>query len=125
MLNLTRVSAPLFVCPKTGLNDNLSGVERPVSFDVKNMNGSVVEIVQSLAKWKRAALKRYGFSAGEGIYTDMNAIRRMMNWTTSIPSMLINGTGKRLSDLKTATYKPLWLLSVVYFQCSKSGGYGL
>lgn len=76
VLNLTRVSAPLFVCPKTGLNDNLSGVERPVSFDVKNMNGSVVEIVQSLAKWKRAVLKRYGFSAGEGIYTDMNAIRR-------------------------------------------------
>ena len=76
VLNLTRVSAPLFVCPKTGLNDNLSGVERPVSFDVKNMNGSIVEIVQSLAKWKRAALKRYGFTVGEGIYTDMNAIRR-------------------------------------------------
>jgi len=76
VLNLTRVSAPLFVCPKTGLNDNLNGVERPVSFDVKHMNGSVVEIVHSLAKWKRTALKRYGFSEGEGIYTDMNAIRR-------------------------------------------------
>lgn len=75
-LNLTRVSAPLFVCPQTGLNDNLNGVERPVSFDVKHMNGSVVEIVQSLAKWKRAALKKYGFARGEGIYTDMNAIRR-------------------------------------------------
>lgn len=76
VMNLTRVSAPLFVCPQTGLNDNLSGVERPVSFDVKHMNGSIVEIVQSLAKWKRAALKRYGFARGEGIYTDMNAIRR-------------------------------------------------
>jgi len=76
VLNLTRVSAPLFVFPETGLNDNLNGVERPVSFDIKHMNGSVVEIVQSLAKWKRAALKKYGFSVGEGIYTDMNAIRR-------------------------------------------------
>jgi aspartate-ammonia ligase (EC 6.3.1.1) len=75
-LNLIRVSAPLFVFPQSGLNDNLNGVERPVSFDIKNMDGSVVEIVQSLAKWKRAALKRYGFSVGEGIYTDMNAIRR-------------------------------------------------
>lgn len=75
-LNLTRVSAPLFVTPQSGLNDNLNGVERPVSFDVKHMDGSVVEIVQSLAKWKRAALKKYGFSVGEGIYTDMNAIRR-------------------------------------------------
>lgn len=75
-LNLTRVSAPLFVRPETGLNDNLNGVERPVSFDVKEQPGSVVEIVHSLAKWKRFALKEYGFSYGEGLYTDMNAIRR-------------------------------------------------
>lgn len=75
-LNLTRVSAPLFVRPETGLNDNLNGVERPVSFDVKGINGNKVEIVQSLAKWKRMALKSYGFNAGEGLYTDMNAIRR-------------------------------------------------
>lgn len=75
-LNLTRVSAPLFVRPETGLNDNLNGVERPVSFDIKEQNGSVVEIVHSLAKWKRFALKEYGFSYGEGLYTDMNAIRR-------------------------------------------------
>ncbi|NTV89123.1 MAG: aspartate--ammonia ligase [Clostridiales bacterium] len=75
-LNLTRVSAPLFVKPETGLNDNLNGVERPVSFDVKGVNGDTVEIVQSLAKWKRMALKRYGFNDGEGLYTDMNAIRR-------------------------------------------------
>ncbi|NLJ40524.1 MAG: aspartate--ammonia ligase [Clostridiales bacterium] len=74
-LNLTRVSAPLFVRPETGLNDNLSGVERPVSFDVKDIGGTA-EIVQSLAKWKRFALKRYGFCVGEGLYTDMNAIRK-------------------------------------------------
>ncbi len=75
-LNLTRVSAPLFVKPETGLNDNLNGVERPVSFDVKGIGGDTVEVVHSLAKWKRMALKRYGFAAGEGLYTDMNAIRR-------------------------------------------------
>ena len=74
-LNLTRVSAPLFVKVTTGLNDNLNGIERPVGFDVKD-TGDDVEIVQSLAKWKRIALGRYGFGAGEGLYTDMNAIRR-------------------------------------------------
>ncbi len=75
-LNLTRVSAPLFVRPETGLNDNLNGVERPVSFDIPDAGGKNVEIVQSLAKWKRLALKRYNFSHGDGLYTDMNAIRR-------------------------------------------------
>jgi aspartate--ammonia ligase len=75
-LNLTRVSAPLFVKTETGLNDNLNGVERPVHFDVKAVNGSDCEIVQSLAKWKRMALKKYSFNPGEGLYTDMNAIRR-------------------------------------------------
>lgn len=75
-LNLARVSAPLFVRPETGMNDNLNGVERPVSFDVKAIDGNVVEIVHSLAKWKRMALKRYGFDLEEGLYTDMNAIRR-------------------------------------------------
>lgn len=75
-LHLTRVSAPLFVSADSGLNDNLNGVERPVRFDLKEMPGEEVEIVHSLAKWKRYALKRYGFSAGEGLYTDMNAIRR-------------------------------------------------
>lgn len=74
-LNLTRVSAPLFVSPETGLNDNLNGMERPVSFDIKEM-GVDVEIVHSLAKWKRMALGEYGFISGEGLYTDMNAIRR-------------------------------------------------
>ncbi|WP_053956084.1 aspartate--ammonia ligase [Inediibacterium massiliense] len=75
-LNLTRVSAPLFVLPETGMNDNLNGVERPVVFDVKGIGGKEVEVVHSLAKWKRMALYRYGFSFGEGLYTDMNAIRR-------------------------------------------------
>lgn len=75
-MNLTRVSAPLFVRPETGLNDNLNGVERPVSFDVPDAGGKGVEIVQSLAKWKRMALRRYEFKQGEGLYTDMNAIRR-------------------------------------------------
>ncbi len=75
-MHLTRVSAPLFVAPETGLNDNLNGIERPVSFGIKEQNDKSVEIVHSLAKWKRLALKRYHFPAGEGLYTDMNAIRR-------------------------------------------------
>lgn len=74
-LNLIRVSAPLFVFPSSGLNDNLSGVERPVQFDIKNIEEEV-QVVQSLAKWKRMALHRYGFETGHGLYTDMNAIRR-------------------------------------------------
>lgn len=75
-LNLSRVSAPLFVDPLSGLNDNLNGIERPVTFDIKEQNGKEAEVVQSLAKWKRYALQKYGFSHGEGLYTDMNAIRR-------------------------------------------------
>lgn len=74
-LNLKRVSAPLFVDPVSGLNDNLTGAERPVSFDLAE-TGGIAEVVQSLAKWKRMALHRYGFTEGEGLYTDMNAIRR-------------------------------------------------
>ncbi len=75
-LHLLRVSAPLFVDPLSGLNDNLNGVERPVTFDIKYQDSREGEIVQSLAKWKRYALKKYGFSVGEGLYTDMSAIRR-------------------------------------------------
>ena len=74
-LNLYRVSAPLFVDENSGLNDNLNGYERPVSFDILRSEHRA-EVVQSLAKWKRLALKRYGFYPGKGIYTDMNAIRR-------------------------------------------------
>ncbi len=75
-MNLQRVSAPLFVTPESGLNDNLNGVERPVSFGIKEQNDRTAEIVHSLAKWKRYALKKYGFEIGEGLYTDMSAIRR-------------------------------------------------
>ncbi len=73
-LNLTLVSAPVFVESTSGLNDDLNGIERPVSFDL--LSGEQLEIVHSLAKWKRAALRTYGFAVGEGLYTDMNAIRR-------------------------------------------------
>ena len=75
-LHLLRVSAPLFVDPTSGLNDNLNGIERPVTFDIKEQDGREAEIVHSLAKWKRYALKKYGFHVGEGLYTDMSAIRR-------------------------------------------------
>ena len=74
-LNLTRVSAPLFVLKESGLNDNLNGVERAVSFDIKQ-TGKIAEVVHSLAKWKRYALYEYGFEPQSGLYTDMNAIRR-------------------------------------------------
>ena len=75
-LNLSRVSAPLFVFPETGLNDNLNGYERRVEFTVKDIAERKAEVVQSLAKWKRNALGKYGMEPGEGLYTDMNAIRR-------------------------------------------------
>ena len=75
-LNLSRVSAPLFVDPLSGLNDELNGVERPVSFGILEQNDKEAQVVHSLAKWKRYALGKYGFSCGEGLYTDMNAIRR-------------------------------------------------
>jgi aspartate--ammonia ligase len=75
-LELTRVSAPIFIRSGKGINDDLAGNERVISFDAPGVENDVMEIVQSLAKWKRMALKRYGFSLGEGLYTDMNAIRR-------------------------------------------------
>ena len=75
-LNLRRVSAPLFVSESSGLNDNLNGVERPVSFDIPDADNAQAQVVHSLAKWKRMALKKYDFKVGKGLYTDMNAIRR-------------------------------------------------
>lgn len=75
-MNLERISAPLFVTKGSGLNDNLNGVERPVQFDIPGIGDKDVEVVQSLAKWKRMALHDYGFRPGEGLYTNMNAIRR-------------------------------------------------
>ncbi|MBA1394291.1 aspartate--ammonia ligase, partial [Lactobacillus sp. XV13L] len=75
-LNLTRLSAPMFVEHSTGLNDNLNGIEQPVSFTMQDLPGQTLEIVHSLAKWKRVALKKYGFKMHEGLYTNMNAIRK-------------------------------------------------
>lgn len=75
-LHLTRVSAPFFVRPESGMNDNLNGTERPVTFGIKEQDDAPAEIVHSLAKWKRYALKNYDFHSGEGLYTDMSAIRR-------------------------------------------------
>ena len=75
-LHLQRMSAPMFVDKSTGLNDNLNGIEKPVSFDMKGMPGETIEVVHSLAKWKRLALKKYGFGLHEGLYTNMNAIRK-------------------------------------------------
>ncbi|WP_297816177.1 aspartate--ammonia ligase [uncultured Lactobacillus sp.] len=76
ILNVQRMSAPMFVEKNTGLNDNLNGIERPVAFDMKAMPDNPIEVVHSLAKWKRLALKKYGFGMHEGLYTNMNAIRR-------------------------------------------------
>lgn len=75
-MHLERISAPLFVERSSGLNDNLNGTERPVDFDMLGLPGETLEVVHSLAKWKRMALKEYGFQPGEGLYTNMNAIRR-------------------------------------------------
>lgn len=122
-LKLTRVSAPLFVCPETGLNDNLNGYERAVRFDVLTL-GKEVEIVQSLAKWKRMALAKYGFESETGLYTDMNAIRRDED-LDAIHSVyvdqwdwekIIERKDRRLSYLKKTVksiYKALKKLSVL------------
>ena len=88
-LNLHRVSAPLFVDGRTGLNDDLNGVERPVSFDIPDV-GTDGQVVHSLAKWKRLALKRYGFHVGKGLYTDMNAIRRDEDDLDNIHSVYVD-----------------------------------
>ena len=101
LLNLERVSAPLFVRSNSGLNDDLNGVERPVSFSVKDIYDDKLEIVHSLAKWKRMALHRYGFKVGEGLYTDMTQSDAMRIWITSTLYMLINGTGKNVYPKRT------------------------
>jgi len=88
-LNIYRVSAPLFVDEKSGLNDNLNGYERPVCFDIP-YTGTEAQVVHSLAKWKRVALARYGFYPGKGIYTDMNAIRRDEDDLDNIHSVYVD-----------------------------------
>ena len=87
-LHLKRVTAPLFVAENSGLNDNLSGKERPVSFDIPAI-GLDAQVVHSLAKWKRLALKRYNFGVGDGLYTDMNAIRRD-EWLDNVHSIYVD-----------------------------------
>lgn len=118
-LNLQRVSAPLFVRPSSGLNDNLNGVERPVHFDIKE-TGRNAEVVHSLAKWKRYALDKYGFAPGEGIYTDMVAIRRDED-TDNLHSLYVDQwdwekiitrgerTPQTLREVVTEVYKALRL----------------
>lgn len=95
-LNLLRVTAPLFVKKSSGFNDNLNGVERPVAFETKEEPDEDLQIVHSLAKWKRFALKRYGFKMGEGLFTNMNAIRRDEDTDNLHSILLINGIGKKL-----------------------------
>lgn len=127
-LNLTRVSAPLFVKPESGLNDNLSGVERPVSFGIKEQNDAEVEIVHSLAKWKRLALREYGFEVGEGLYTDMTAIRRDEE-TDNIHSIyvdqwdwerIIDKSERNEATLKETVFRIFMAIKQTeYFMCGK------
>ena len=135
-LHLTRVSAPLFVRPESGLNDNLNGVERPVSFGIKEQIDAAAEIVHSLAKWKRYALKHYGFHSGEGLYTDMSAIRRDED-TDNIHSLYVDQwdwekvISKEERNMETleytvrkvyvaATISPLLIVTLIPFRISLS-----
>ncbi|MBQ7834042.1 MAG: aspartate--ammonia ligase [Lachnospiraceae bacterium] len=127
-LNLTRVSAPLFVKPESGLNDNLSGVDRPVSFGIKEQDDAEVEIVHSLAKWKRLALREYGFEVGEGLYTDMTAIRRDEE-TDNIHSIyvdqwdwekIIDKSERNEETLKETVFRIFMAIKQTeYFMCGK------
>lgn len=127
-LNLTRVSAPLFVKPESGLNDNLNGVERPVAFGIKEQGDAMVEIVHSLAKWKRMALKKYGFSYGEGLYTDMSAIRRDED-TDNIHSIyvdqwdwekIIDKSERNIETLKETVFRIYMAIKQTeYYMCGK------
>lgn len=122
-LNLTRVSAPLFVRMGTGVNDNLNGTERPVSFDASSIDDSDIEIVQSLAKWKRIALKRYGFETGEGLYTDMNAIRRDED-TDNLHSIYVDQWDwERVIDFKDRNEETLKSIVKKIFSTLKSTEY--
>lgn len=127
-LNLKRVSAPLFVKPESGLNDNLNGVERPVKFDIKEQNGKEVEIVHSLAKWKRKALFEYGFKRGEGLYTDMTAIRRDED-TDNVHSIyvdqwdwekIIDKSERNVDTLKETVFRIYMAIKQTeYYMCGK------
>ena len=122
-LNLRRVSAPLFVASDSGLNDNLNGVERPVKFDIPGV-GKDGEVVHSLAKWKRLALKRYGFHVGKGLYTDMNAIRRDEEDLDNIHSVYVDQWDweKIISrEERNETYLKSTVRSIVSAVCETCG----
>ena len=106
-LFLTRVSAPLFVLPETGLNDNLNGFERAVSFDILDL-GKTAEIVQSLAKWKRMALAKYHFKSDTGLYTDMNAIRRDEKLDNLHSIYVDQWDWEKIIDISTAELESLY-----------------
>ena len=118
-LNLYRVSAPLFVAEDSGLNDNLNGYERPVSFDILHAD-TRAEVVQSLAKWKRLALKRYGFWPGKGIYTDMNAIRRDEDELDNLHSVYVDQWDWEkviLAENRNLDYLKLTVMDIVEAIC--------
>lgn len=102
-LRLRRVTAPLFVLSGTGINDDLNGVERAVSFPIRDLGDRRAEVVHSLAKWKRMKLGTYKIAPGYGLYTDMNAIRPTRSWTTSTRSTSTSGTGNARCAPKSAT----------------------
>ena len=119
LLNLYRVSAPLFVAENSGLNDNLNGYERPVSFDILRSD-TRAEVVQSLAKWKRLALKRYGFYPGRGIYTDMDAIRRDEDELDNLHSVYVDQWDWEkviLPENRTIDYLKLTVMDIVEAIC--------
>ena len=118
-LDLYRVSAPLFVDEKSGLNDNLNGYERPVSFDILRSD-TRAEVVQSLAKWKRLALKRYGFYPGKGLYTDMNAIRRDEDVLDNLHSVYVDQWDWEkviLAENRTVDYLKTTVMDIVAAIC--------
>ena len=119
LLNLYRVSAPLFVDERSGLNDDLNGVERPVSFDILRSEHKA-QVVQSLAKWKRLALKRYGFYPGKGLYTDMNAIRRDEDELDNLHSVYVDQWDWEkviLPENRTIDYLKLTVMDIVEAIC--------
>lgn len=119
LLNLYRVSAPLFVESNSGLNDNLNGYERPVTFDILRSD-STAQVVQSLAKWKRVALKRYGFFPGKGLYTDMDAIRRDEDELDNLHSIYVDQWDWEkviLPENRNVDYLKLTVMDIVRALC--------
>ena len=118
-MNLERISAPLFVTKKSGLNDNLNGVERPVQFDIRDLKADV-QVVHSLAKWKRWALGEYGFEPGRGLYTDMNAIRRDEDELDNLHSVYVDQWDWEkviLAENRNLDYLKLTVMEIVSAIC--------